>query len=42
MVRFLDLSHRKGIEKARGVEDSTIVSNMIPEEKSREQDLVSQ
>ena len=42
MARFLKLSHRKGMDKARGVDESPIVSNMIPEEKLREEDLVSQ
>jgi hypothetical protein len=41
MARFLSLAHQKGIDKARGVEESPIVSNMIPEEKIRDEDVVS-
>jgi hypothetical protein len=41
MARFLNLAHRKGMDKARGMEENPIVSNMIPEEKSREEDMVS-
>jgi hypothetical protein len=36
------MSHQKGVANARAVEDaSPIVSNMVPEEKWREKDMVS-
>ena len=41
MSRFLSMSHSKGMNNARSLhEDSPTVSNMIPEEKMREKDLV--
>ena len=41
MPSFLRLSHDKGLDKARTkIDDGPIVSNMIPEEKFREEDLV--
>jgi hypothetical protein len=41
MPRFLKMSHDKGLDNVRTMlDDSPIVSNMIPEEKFREEDMV--